>query len=143
MKIVIQKKNKKWYLGTWENNVFTREKTYVKINGSGVKKEKLPVKLYEEIIIQGPSGILQVYGVKEEVVKARGRKADPTKPKIAKHTDLVDINKEDMTDAKKEKAFEKKFWKVKHPRCLKCSKTCKQSAMVSLYCPSYTKGNNE
>jgi hypothetical protein len=28
MKIVIQKKNKKWYLGTWEKEVFTREKTY-------------------------------------------------------------------------------------------------------------------
>lgn len=133
MKVVIQKKNGKWYLGTWENNVFTREKTYAKINGSGVIKEKLSLSDYEDIILHGPRGITKAYGVKEEVVKKRGRKANPDKPKTPKNEELkVDEN---LSDGKKEKAFEKTFWKVKNPTCLKCKKTCKQSAMVILYCP--------
>jgi hypothetical protein len=131
MKVIIQKKNGKWYLGTWENNVFTREKTYAKINGSGIKKEHLD----EDVVktITAKTSAVKVYGVKEEVVKKRGRKANPDKPKAPKKEELkVDEN---MSDNKKEKAFEKTFWKVKHPTCLRCKKTCKQSAMVNLYCP--------
>lgn len=133
MKIVIQKKNKKWFLGEWdmEKNSFTREKTYDKINGSGIKKEKLPLDVYEVVITSGPRGITQAYGVKEEVVKKRGRKT--TKSHAPKNEELK--MDENLSDAKKEKAFEKTFWKVKNPLCLKCKKTCKQSAMVSLYCP--------
>jgi hypothetical protein len=135
MKIVIQRKNKKWYLGEWDikTNTFTREKTYVKINGSGVKKEKLSQAQYDSIVSHGPKGILQAYAVKEEALKARGRKANPDKPKAPKKEELVMA--EDMSDNKKEKAFEKIFWKVKHPTCIKCKKSCKQSAMVSLFCP--------
>jgi hypothetical protein len=134
MKIVIQKKNKKWFLGTWDekNLVFTREKTYVKINGSGIKKEKLPIDIYEVVITSGPRGIIQAYAVKEEeVVKKRGRKPSPN----AKPQKEDFITDENLSDGKKEKAFEKTWWKAKNPLCLKCKKSCKQSAMISLYCP--------
>jgi len=135
MKVVVQKKNKKWYLGTFENGVFTREKTYATINGTGVKKYNLADE-EKTLVLKTTKGV-KVYGVKEEVIKKRGRKADPTKVRKPKVADLkVDEN---LSDAKKEKAFEKIWWKNLNKLCLSCKNSCKQSAMVSLYCPQRVK----
>jgi len=45
---------------------------------------------------------------------------------------------------RQEKKFEKKFWGKLNEICIKCSKTCKQSAKVKiLECPSFEKADKK
>ena len=41
-----------------------------------------------------------------------------------------------LTDRQQVREFERRYWGAYHPLCLSCEKSCKQSRLVVLRCPS-------